>query len=318
MLKILVVGDLHLSSRSPASRIDDYALAGLNKLKQVGKIAIENKVQVIMFSGDFFNIREQPWQYYNLVQDVLGYIKHSYESSIKKSVDIFTIVGNLHDIPYDKFELLDKTPLGGLIKSGIIQLLDRVVYNEIELVGQSIGELSVGTFKKPVKKKSVLVLHAFYMPQFDDPYFILEETLDELGYSYAVLGHDHTPYAPIKTKGGCTVIRPGALLRGSSHHYQLAREVWVYILSLGEKDSVEGIKLNIKPSELIFSNRSINKDVKDKFSMEKAMQFVESIMKKVGKSKISVYSVLDELNLSLEVRSYIESKFKEIGIYRSN
>jgi len=51
---ILFIGDVHLSSKRPGRRIDNYAKAGLDKLSQCAKIAKENNLYPV-FLGDLFH-----------------------------------------------------------------------------------------------------------------------------------------------------------------------------------------------------------------------------------------------------------------------
>lgn len=313
-MKILFCGDTHFSSRTPASRIDDYAATGLRKLRQIGLIARENKCGMVVFTGDFFNIREQPWFYVEaVISELMTEINLAKE--MKQELSFWTIVGNSHDIPYDRFDLLKRTPLGVMITAGVINLLDRVALNSVEIVGQSIGELKWGDFKKPNNKESIFIVHAFYQEQFEDMYFMTPETIDSLGYKVVVMGHDHVPYGIIITPGGTTIIRPGSLMRGTSHGYQLVRDVHVWVLDTNDW-STQDITLDVIPSEQVFSTKAVEKDIKDKFSLNKALAFVDSLVKQYQESKNSVYLVLDKMKLGLNIKSYIELKLKEAGIYR--
>jgi len=51
---ILFAGDLHLSSRAPSRRCDDYASAGLEKVRQLVEIANANQF-VLVLLGDVFH-----------------------------------------------------------------------------------------------------------------------------------------------------------------------------------------------------------------------------------------------------------------------
>lgn len=310
MSRILFSGDPHLSCRAPASRIDDFAQSGIDKLNQIAKISKSHEVSYVVFLGDFFHVREQTWDYYNQVQAALA----------KIPATRLSIVGNSHDVPYDRFDLLSRTPIGGLMGSGrgVLQLLDRHMIPsspEWELVGQSVNELPLREWKKPTIPNSIFVAHLFYTNAFDDPLHITPEEIDSLGYKFMFLGHDHTPYAPVITPGGTTVIRPGSLMRGTSHLYQLYRDVRVCILDT-DTCEVENVNLEVTPREQAFSRKAIEKERKDEINMQKAIDFVSQVMKKMGPAKNNVYSVLDNMRLENSVRAYINEKLGAQGIFR--
>lgn len=116
--RITVIGDPHLNSTRPISRIDDYPAASIEKLAQIrdAMIACDSKVAVIL--GDVWHKREQSFQYLCGVCDVL-------KSFADAGILVTTIVGN-HDIAYEQMGTLDQRPLGLLFKTGLIKHLSRL------------------------------------------------------------------------------------------------------------------------------------------------------------------------------------------------
>jgi DNA repair exonuclease SbcCD nuclease subunit len=280
-------------------------MAGLNKLRQLRDLVKLHQVTEVIFTGDFFNIRDQSWDYWNQVANILRQIE----------ANVFSIVGN-HDIPYERLDLLNKTPLAGLFQSCLTQL-QREKFNDWEIVGQSIGELPSHKFQKSTQKKSIFVLHAFYQKQFEDEHFITPEEINSLGYKYLVLGHDHVSYPPMQVPGGDTIlIRPGSLMRGTSHYYQLQKEVNVYILDL-TTERLERVKIKTQPASEVFSRQAMDKNIQEKLSMKKASELVGQLMRQMEDQKNSVYKILDGLRLEPDVSSYLEIKLRERGIFRT-
>lgn len=55
MTKILIVGDTHYSPRQPVSRQDDYPQTLLDKTQSLLQLAIDQKVEHLIFLGDLIN-----------------------------------------------------------------------------------------------------------------------------------------------------------------------------------------------------------------------------------------------------------------------
>ena len=72
----------------------------------------------------------------------------------------------------------------------------------------------------------ICVAHCFYNNEKfgGENHNLLPEDALKLGYQAYILGHDHSPYEDIKNSA-FQIIRPGSLMRGSSHEYNLKRMV---------------------------------------------------------------------------------------------
>lgn len=58
-LKVLFVGDNHISAKQPVNRKDNYLEATLAKLKDCMQIGLQRKVNAIVLLGDLFDVREE-------------------------------------------------------------------------------------------------------------------------------------------------------------------------------------------------------------------------------------------------------------------
>ena len=95
--KLLVVGDCHIDSQTPSSRIDDFPQACLMKLQAIHDIAEQHKVTLVVFLGDMFHRKPGApvsMSFMNDVQEVLGSFKDI-------GCFVYVVVGN-HCISYDR------------------------------------------------------------------------------------------------------------------------------------------------------------------------------------------------------------------------
>jgi len=114
MTRFLFYTDLHLTSRSPVHRIDDYRQAILGKLSEVYLIAEQRDCEFVVFGGDFFDthrvfsydlinltmeiICESQFKTYGILgqHDLNGYNPQTFKSSalsfVMKHCDKFSLV----------------------------------------------------------------------------------------------------------------------------------------------------------------------------------------------------------------------------------
>ena len=67
VLKIAVVGDLHLNSSTPKSRVDDYPTTCINKLETLRLHLLKNGCTDLILLGDIFHKPSQPVKFLNRV-----------------------------------------------------------------------------------------------------------------------------------------------------------------------------------------------------------------------------------------------------------
>jgi len=297
MKKIAFIGDIHLSYKTPDSRMDNYAETVLNKLKQAFIIAAKENADYIIFLGDFFHSRDIPYSYINMVLEIFKQVS----SKFKK---MYTIAGN-HDLPYHRIDLIEKTPLQTLLSSGLVTLLDSVV-----IEGWSVNGFSIGQEVKAADKQI-----------FSDSYYFDDTALKNLGYKLYVLGHDHKPYPTVNTEE-YMIIRPGSLTRGTADKYNFDREVRIGFMEL-----IEGVLsprlywkvLDIEPAANVFriKNKDKRKDISD--VSKYILEFLNNTNKKTADFYTqNLYAFLDDMkDIPDNLRSFIENKLEEKGIIRT-
>ena len=137
---VVYVGDLHLDSVAPSSRIDDYPRTMLEKFSDMVTQfnALYGKGFIVVLLGDVFHKNSQAVLYLSQV------LKTMRECS-ERCLGIFSIAGNSHDLAYDRMDSIGKAPLRLMFESGYVR---------------SIGNVFV---KAPSKK--VLNIIGFWYPE---------------------------------------------------------------------------------------------------------------------------------------------------------
>ena len=228
MSKVIFVGDTHLKGSTPISRKDNYSEVILNKISFVKDYADSIGCTTIIFLGDIFDTVSTSIQYFSHCLTLFKQI-------INSGIDLYTIVGN-HDIRYDSMETLPITPLGILIKSESIKLLDSLIVDDVFIKGCHLPDSPERNTQKDLY--SILLLHRFYESGFNEIPISKKDVID-LNYDTYILGHDHRPYVTqdIETDTKTIkVIRPGSLARNSSDQYNRLRKPRILILDTDSKD----------------------------------------------------------------------------------
>lgn len=317
---IVVVGDLHLNSSTPQSRIDDYGDTCLKKLKQVLRICRKNNYELVVLTGDIFHKNKQPMKFINKVVEIFKRFRDS-------GISVYSITGN-HDLAYDKIEYLNQSPLGNLLVSGIVDHLDELKikskegYN-IYLKGFDFSD-KVESVKEDISSTIKICVAHRYFERFDRE-FLNTKNIKELGYDIYLLGHDHVSYKP-KRIDNSYLLRPGSLLRGSSHDYQLERDVVLDVIKFnGSKErpklSFGREKLDISDAEQVFTKSVFNKK-EDQDREERVLSSISegiddllSKMEDMGDEN-SIYKYLDTMDIEDSVKERIEMYLSNYGIYR--
>lgn len=128
---ILVVQDIHLCERPPGWRKDSYFRDIASKLVEC--IALSNKYgAVLVLNGDFFHRKKNSMVSHNTVRVALACLKRAKES-------VFLVLGN-HDILGAQAKQRIHQPVGVILESGFVKLLDRVSWGKFDLVGMHYSE----------------------------------------------------------------------------------------------------------------------------------------------------------------------------------
>lgn len=297
MSKVIFVGDVHLKGSTPISRKDNYPETILNKLRFVFDYAKSIDSKHVFFLGDIFDTVNISIQYFS---HCLSVFKQARDAGIS----LYTLAGN-HDIRYDAIETLPITPLGILIKSGAIELLDSVVVDNTFIRGCHFPSDPV---RNDSDLYSILLLHRFYESGFNEVPITKEDTIS-LGYNTYILGHDHKPYVTQFVECGdkdIRVIRPGSLARNSSEQYNRLRKPRILIFDTDTKHfSYEEVK-----SE---SGLEIFFEKEESLHVESMADVVEYLRSSYHSSDTSIRDYVKDMVMPDDVKSVINTYLNILG-----
>lgn len=117
--RFLVVGDNHLDSKSPSSRLDNYMEAGLMELKETLKIAKATNCDYYILLGDLFHRIDVGGECRNRAIEILAS-----DEGEPWPFEKYLIIGN-HDIAHDPEKMI-KSPAQSLVSAGILKCVDAI------------------------------------------------------------------------------------------------------------------------------------------------------------------------------------------------
>ncbi len=263
-MKLLLMGDLHLTSNIPSRRLDSYEDSLFDKLSQIHDIAIDNGCSIIIQPGDFFDsfrVGER------LKVRVMWFLKELAKDGIR----VFTIPGQ-HDMKYRDYNLTD-TSLGVLQAGGLLDVVMEEdgsplvqVYNNKEeticVIGSPYGKYERGVqlagnlYKKVVDENncscSVLMLHHMIIDKdllwsgqkdFEYGRKLLKRTEVDL----VVCGDNHQSFSIINSDG--ILVNCGSLMRSSISQIKHRPVVYVYDT---QTKLLKSHYLSVAPAEVVF------------------------------------------------------------------
>ena len=264
--KIVFVGDTHLSANTPSSRKEtneEYRALQIKKLKYIYE-DLTDKDDWVIILGDVFHssalsMMSGTPKFYNDIIDIM------------KSRRTLTIIGN-HDMYYRNEDSHNVTILDNLFKTGVEHLEHESLYISDGDSNKTINIYGVdyGHYFPKLESNSndfnIIVAHSFFEDRFygaEGNSNLTESAIEQLGqYDLVVLGHDHAAY-PITTanNGKTIVVRPGSLLRGTSHTCQINRIPQVAVLDTETLECKYEV-LPVAPGKEVFKEKVIlEKDI---------------------------------------------------------
>lgn len=294
MSKILFIGDPHLNYQTPSSRKDVYPQTILEKIKTVAKLAEEQNIDDVIFLGDMFHQRYQPYSY--MMKCFLAF------KEFKKPP--YSIIGN-HDIIFERADTFEESPLNFLMMTGVVKHLDELEYGDTLIKG---FDYTTPITKNEVNDKYVIcVAHQYYNTPLYKFYIKPEDALN-LNYPAYVLGHDHSVYDDI-TNDKFKVIRPGSLSRGTAHSSNLMRDVYGVIFDTVTKTFTRITIPTQKATDVFKEIKYIEK------SLETSVD--EIIDKMEFSADVSIYDMIDEAkDVPDNVKQLIIQYLEKNGIFR--
>lgn len=296
-IRLITVGDVHLSDVPPVGRMDDYPLSILAKIMEVIDLATKHDAYVI-FVGDIFHRRR--FNDYTLIS---GLIK------LLKEARCYAIYGN-HDWD-SRSQSIKGQPINVLYSSGALKSLNSINYtletDDVVLDIRGLGyqrKLDLKAIEEMqwvpqgVKKQyRAMVLHYMVLPtgtSFYGDYVTVEQIKTPADYVY--IGHPHWDMGAYRC-GHTTFVNYGALARLYSSEAE--RDVKVALTYFGPEESelTEHPLKSVLQPERVFARKV--EMVKDS---PKPM-LIESLVSAVNNSKPVT---LENLNVPEELKEIVE------------
>ncbi|MBQ2639203.1 MAG: metallophosphoesterase [Bacilli bacterium] len=304
-MKIIFVGDTHLTANCPSSRKEtneEYRELQYKKLNYIYN-ELANEDDIVIITGDVFHSSALSMmagtpKFYNDIIDLMNTRK------------TYTIVGN-HDMYFRNEDVNNTTILDNLLKAGV-EHLDTLQIPIKVLTGSTSNSSTVTTMilniygvdyskdfpqlLNPSGCYNIIVAHSFFEDSFygtkGNENLTIDAINNQLGkYDAVVLGHDHTPYSileidnPLAYNRRTKIIRPGSLMRGTSHTCQVNRIPQVAVFNT-EDLSWKYEQIPVAPGQEVF---------KEKVILEKELDVnVESILKNMNSydKSIGIYKFI--------------------------
>lgn len=261
-MRYVLVNDVHLSDRAPASCTETYLDDLFDLLNQAAAIAYAINAAIIL-AGDVFHHKAPTRTSHGTVMRLIDW-------ALQSRCPVWAVPGN-HDLQHDRLASLDETqPLGVVFASGAIRQLDGWIEDgEGDLVygvpwQMTFDEANVSDALAPYRRHvgetkiraehCLVVTHAPLYPPGQElkfeffPADLWAKAMGNVGVVH--YGHVHEPHGIYEVQG-VTFSNPGALSRGSLHEHNLTRvpSVALWDSEIGE---ITHHDLAAKPADQVF------------------------------------------------------------------
>lgn len=293
-VRVICVGDIHLSDRPPSSCYDTYTDDILDMLSFVAKLEKALKADAVTWAGDVFHHKQPSRTSHSTVLKLMK-VAQQYERPP------LVVTGN-HDITSDRLDSLEKQPLGVLYEAGVLQELVGW-HSRLPICGIPWQQrwLSPGTIEEAFKtyrervqtmyenhrtSGALAVTHApIYPPTVADnvlfellPLPEVSAAMDNSGYLY--YGHIHEPHYKFEVDG-VEYANMGAISRGSLHEYNLARKIQVALWT--PEHGFVPVDIPHKPASEVF--KLVEAQEKKEVKMD-----LDSFLDEVGSATLDISS----------------------------
>ena len=317
--KMAIVGDMHLSSRTPSSRLDDYSNTSIEKLDKLLNLCVKNDIKYVVTLGDLFNSPTDSLLYVNRVMQ-------KFKQFERKGIFVFSILGN-HSVANMKHENVDKCSEGILYTSHLVRELQYEPFTS--KCGYSIG-LYGYHYSQPIGLPtkgddiSICVSHRGYNESYDGS--LTKTACLELGFNIYCLGHFHQPYNTV-FESNYIVVRPGRFMRNTADDFNFTNEIYVDVLNFeGTKErpkiSVQRLSLNVEDYSKVFSTKVLTKSKENDKYLSSLTNRVQELMEKMDTTYESndedIFNILDRLDIDYRIKDNLELYLSSIGLNRTN
>jgi DNA repair exonuclease SbcCD nuclease subunit len=297
-MKLLLLSDVHLSSKTPIARLDDYRNTCLQKFEYVLKYAQKINAQILQ-AGDLF---DKPRDWFILL-DLVKLLK-------KYNRAIICVYGQ-HDTYMYSVENREYTAMGVLIHNQLAINLDE---RPLELTGSShtlYGANFSPDFKipKPITKgPNILVVHGMISDQALYPgqsYYSAKRFLqDYKDYDLILCGDMHRHF--YFSEKGRYLVNTGPMMRKDASHYNFSHEPCFYVYDTETKKLSRG-KIPHKPAKEVLSRKHIEAQTESDTMLESFISAVRDDKMEVGANLVdNIHAFLRKNKIEKTICDIIE------------
>ena len=297
-MKLLLLSDVHLSSKTPIGRLDDYRKTCLRKFEYVLKYAQKINAQIIQ-AGDLF---DKPRDWFMLL-DIIKLLKR-YNRSI-------CCVFGQHDTYMYSIENREYTAMGVLLQNQLaINLNDSpltINENNFTLYGTNFNpDLQI---PKPITKGlNILVAHATISDQSLYPgqqYYSAKKFLQDYKAFDLILCADIHRHFYFSDKGRY-LVNTGPMMRKEASHYNFSHEPCFYVYDTETKKLSRG-KIPCEPAKKVLSRKHIESTVEADTMLETFIAAVRDDKMEVGANLVdNIHKFLKKNKIDKTISNIIE------------
>ena len=236
----ILISDLHLTDKTPVSRMDDYIEAQKRKLEFLKKLSKENNNCPILCAGDVFDHwKASPW----LCSLAYKYLPEP-----------FICIPGQHDLPGHSLGEFSKSGLGLLYAVGKARVFQNTsvfqTNNGLYVFGVPFGRLedfNPGEIRLPSPGRTILMLHNLVWPDKRPSWSKYTYTADELldrfkdNFDVILTGDNHQSF--VRQKDGSILVNPGSMMRITADQVDHQPKCYLYYT---ETNTVKPINLPIQ------------------------------------------------------------------------
>jgi len=308
-VKFVFFTDPHVADKWPASRIDNYKAAILEKIMWV--INLANSIDAyIIVGGDWVHRFNGRPSVVNSIMEILRFANK----------DIFGIIGN-HDIYGHNYEVIKDVFTGSLFASGLVTLLTS---NPLILKDSGISIQLTGTNYRPdidkdktsynVKKlasadRAIHVTHSFLLatpwPSISEDKFTMIDNVNTEA-DVVCIGHDHKGFG-IQERNGVIFTNPGSLGRISSDLAELKRMPKASVLTVyKDRCEVSLVSVPALPGTKVFDRDILETEIERKRNLKSFKTALDMDL-----SDIALVSNIDDIFNESAVKDNISKEVLE-------
>lgn len=292
-MKFGILGDLHLTDKTPEHRIDNYPKTQEEKLTWCFSLFKDNKVEAVLQPGDFFDSHKAN-----------DYLKQHYIRFFKKfGIPTFTVYGQ-HDLRFHSSNK-ENTPLAVTEAAEIIKVLDGngIDIKDVLLFGSSWGEELPDT---PNLLQNIMILLTHRMVILDkklwegqEDYTTANILLKKTNFDLIVTGDNHQGFCH-GTKDKC-LVNCGSLMRATTA--QINHKPTICIYDTLDKQ-LRQYQIPVKPIEEVMDLSKVEEEKKKNKELE---AFVAGLKDEVQ---------IEGLDFAKNLKTYLTKNKVECGVRR--